>query len=194
MAMANSAVREARSLGPVIEDSVGRAVGLFAPASLFSRLLFEHMGIVYRSQDEGLCGKGNYTVFYSPIAEWSSVESGQKLGDWIYGEWSDRSIDMETDFGVTISGSRIVLAKGKAIKDGNATRVELSHLGVGLVQSIDDVDQTIHFIGAIAMEPHNKPGRQMEIRQFYSAITGFINSRGDRATPMIYPLKSGGRQ
>lgn len=192
--MGNAAVRDARSIGPVIEDSVGRAAGLFAPSSLFSRLLFEHMGVITRTQENTLCGKGNYTVFYSPIAEWSAVSSGQKIGDWIYGEWSDRPIDKETDFGVTVSGSRVVLAKGKAIKDGNGTRVELTHMGIGLVEPIGGVDRAVHFIGSVTMEAHNKVGREIEVRQFYSAITGFINSRGDRATPMIYPLKSGGRQ
>lgn len=193
MMMGNSTAREMASIGPVIEREVGRAAGMFSPSSLFSRLLFDHMGIITRTQDDALSGKGNYTVFYCPIAEWSATADGHRLGDWIYGEWSDRRIEKETEFGETVSGSRVVLAKGKAMKAGNGTGVQLTHMGIGLVQPIDGVDRAVHFIGAVTMEGHNKVGLQIEVRQFYSVITGFISSRGDRATPMIHPLKSGGR-
>lgn len=178
----------------MIEEAVSVAANIHAPSSLYSRLLHDHMGIITRMQDGSLCGKGSYTVFYSPVVEWSGAAPNQMLGEWIYGEWSDRQIDKEADFGKVVSGSRVVLAQGKAVKSGNGTVIQMSCMGLGLVQSIGDVDRAVHFIGAVVMSGQNTVVSHMPEREFYSAITGFITSRGDRATPLIYPLKSGGRR
>ena len=182
-----------RTIADVVRGQVNKAAELMVHESLFSRLVVEHLGIAARLPDGGLAGIGCYGVFYCPLADWSEAKSSQAVGEWVYGEWSERTVQKPLETGGVLTGSRIVLALGRAKKAGNGTSVELQRLAVGLVEEQKGEFHGIHFVGAVIMSGLKTVVSACPEEEFYSAITGFINSRGDRAVPAFYPLKKGGR-
>lgn len=199
MATVEERDRGVRSIAQDIHAAVGTATEYVSYDNLFSRLLTEHLGIVIRTPDgEGLTGINNYSVLYCPFADWSEAKKGEALGEWIYGEWSSKTVDKVLDTGEVVSGTRVVVAQGHATKSGNGTSVSLSRLAVGLIQQVGTdgggkpVYRGVHFVGAVSMAGLREVSGRIPERDFYSAITGFIQSRGDRIVPFFYPLKQGG--
>lgn len=178
------------SIAEDISAQVGRAAELVVHDSLFSRLVVEHLGVASRQPDGSFQGMNRYTVFYSPLTNWSEAKPTQPIGEWVYGEWSSRPVQKPLQSGGFLSGTRIVLALGRARKAGNGTAVDLSQLAVGLVEESHGRFAAIHFVGAVFMSNLRTVDRQCPEDQFYSAVTGFIATRGRRAAVSIADLPS----
>lgn len=199
MTMLDDRDHGARSIAQDIRAAVGAATEYVSFDNLFSRLLIDHLGIVIRSPDgEGLLGINHYSVLYCPFADWSVAKTGDALGEWIFGEWSSKTVNKVLDTGEVISGTRVIVAQGHTVKSGNGTNVSLSRLAVGLIQATGSKSdgsplyRGVHFVGAVSMAGLREVSGSIPERDFFSSITGFIQSRGDRIVPSFYPLKQGG--
>lgn len=186
-------IDQRRAIADLVRGQVDRAAELVVHESLFARLVVEHLGIASRLPDGGLAGIGHYGVYYCPLAEWADAAASQAVGEWVYGEWSERKVQKPLETGGFLTGSRIVLALGRATKAGNGTAVSLQRLAVGLIEEAHGEFHGIHFVGAVNMSGLRHVVGACPEEEFYSAVTGFINSRGDKAVPAFYPLKKGGR-
>jgi hypothetical protein len=191
--MGDLTVDPARSISWLIRGEVDPLVERVAHATMFSRLAIERMEIAWRRPDGGLDGKGNFVVHYAPIEEWSAARSQETIGEWVYGEWSDKRIDKALESGGVVSGTRIVIAQGKAMKAGNGTGIAVYRLGVGLVENVGGLDRFIHFVAAANMSGMRDVTSMCPEEEFYLALSGFIESRKEKMTAAIYPLKRGGR-
>lgn len=183
-------VERRRTFAEDIGEAVGGAADRVVHANLLTRLLIEHLGIVVQTPEGALLGKGHYAVFYCPAQDWSKASPNQTVGDWIYGEWSgERTVEMPLETGALVSGSRVALAIGKAKKAGNGTEVVIDKLAVGLIESVGTVDRVIRFVGAVNMSGLHQATSTCREADFFSAVTSFIHSRGNRVVPAFYPLK-----
>lgn len=182
------------SIAEEIRAQVDRAAELVVHDSLFSRLVVEHLGVAQRQPDGSFAGINRYSVYYCPLTSWNEAKATQPIGEWVYGEWSDRPVQKPLESGGFLNGTRIILALGRARKAGNGTAVDLSQLAVGLVEESHGKYAGIHFVGAVFMSNLRTVERQCPEDQFYSAVTGFIATRGRRAALSIADLPNrGGR-
>ena len=85
------------------------------------------------------------------------------------------------------------MAVGSAKRAGNGTVVSISRLAVGLVEEDVGVMGAVHFLGAVNMAGLREVTSTCPEHEFYSCVTGFIATRGDKAVPAFYPLKGRGR-
>ena len=190
MGRAELAVEGDRTLGGQVERAIRAVDETVLHANLFSRLLIEKVGVAVRTSDGSLQGQGHYAVFYCPVDD---TASSVVVGEWVYGEWGDKTIQKPLESGAIVEGSRAILAMGQARKAGNSTEVAGSRLAVGLVEKRGAAGGAVHFGGAVNLDgPRSVTGPLPEV-DFYSAVTGFITLRQNRIVPGFYPLRKGGR-
>jgi hypothetical protein len=182
-----------RSVSFDIRNLVDRTAELVVPAGLFETLMTDKLGVALRGEQGRLEGKNHFVVFYAPLLEWAQAKQAEIIGDWVYGEWSDKIVTKALDGGGTVQGSRVVMAVGSAKRAGNGTVVSISRLAVGLVEEDVGVMGAVHFLGAVNMAGLREVTSTCPEHEFYSCVTGFIATRGDKAVPAFYPLKGRGR-
>lgn len=191
--MLDDAVHRAFALG--LPDQMERALRELGVTCLFEHLVLDKLALATRTADAGLAGQGHFTVFYSPVSKWKDAREMEAVGQWVYGEWSEKIVHHPLDSGAILSGSRIIVAKGLAKRAGNGTSVTLDKLALGLVREAELTRgmierPMIHFVAAANMDGQGVSSTCLE-HDFFSAIMGFIHIHGDRAVPAIYPLKQG---
>lgn len=185
---------DARSIAAQIMGQVDSVADQITHGSLFSRLILDRLGLAIREGDGVLSGEGRYMVYYAPVEDWTTANQNQTIGEWVYGEWSTRPVEKVLDSGEVITGSRLVVALGRATKAGNGTGVSFSRVGVGLVQRAEGLPKFVHFVAAVNMMGLRAVSGPCEEHEFYSSISGFITNRQDNITIAQYPLphKKGG--
>ncbi len=186
--MMNSERNDAHSIAQRIQGQIEPVVERISHSSLFSRLIVDRLGLVIREADGALGGIGRYLVYYAPAEDWASAHQNQSIGEWIYGEWSRKTVDKVLDSGEILTGTRLVVAQGSARKAGNGTGLSFSRVAVGLVQSMGDVPKFIHFVAAVNMIGVRSPNGACEEHEFFSAISGFITKSQNNLTVAQYPL------
>ena len=181
-------IQPSRSIAGLIGASVERAAERVVPASLFETLLTDKLALVTRTEDGALLGINQFVVFYAPLREWAEAKPSEVIGEWVYGEWSDRRVSKPLDTGLMVEGSRVVLALGRALRAGNGTAIGLYQVAVGLIED-GPGGAAAHFMGAANMSGLRDVSSSCPEQEFYAGVMSFIATRGDRAVPAFYPLK-----
>lgn len=181
--------RDPRSIVEDIRRCMEQGQEVVVQSNLTERLLCERLALAVRDAQGVLQGQGHFVVLYCPLREWAEAKASEAIGEWIYGEWSDKQVNKPLDTGEMLKGSRVVFGLGRVNKAGNGTQIALQQLAVGLIEEVEKAPRAVHFVGAVKMRGVREVLSSCPEDEFYAAVAGFIRNRGDRATPAYYPLK-----